>query len=439
MKNSELLKKIIQSFLLVVKKKTSQDFTLKSMNYILEKHRTDYKFLESISAEISPVNQEISIAVEENISLKYANRDKIAEFLEIVFKEIFKEILQDEFFYNTDLQEIAINVIDDTGFLLDKLGIKIRWNQVIQGATGETKSGKIKNIDKELTKKSDVLKPLVNSLVDLLYKGMIKKEKRRTDAVTLIVNTLRELEKKHEIFKYMLLEDIDKEKIDYGIKTQWKIDDILFFNSKDEYAVKAVSKIDRINNEEYKEAIKEFIIIIGGYINVKDRPFYIQRLKELMDDDCLKKFIDIGIDFDEIEETFKKLGYNDVIKKTFEAIIEIIASKTSKSYALVALDTIFEKLQVKECDEILQYINIDKSQIEKGAEAITIDFDINKKDPYKISKTIKLVLKETQENQKNYAEKASFFNDLKREMGERYYAELQKMGVNVNLLSMRYV
>ncbi len=439
MQNSEILKEVIQSFLLVIKKKTSQDFTIKSMNYILEKHKSQYRFLENISLDVNPKNGKVFVKIEETLGLQYANREKITDFLEIVFKEVFKEILQDEFFYNTDLQEIAVEVIDDVGVLLDKLGIKIKWNQVIQGATGETKSGKYKDIDNQANKKSDVLKPLVNSLVDLLYEGMIKKEKRRTDAVTVIVSTIRELERKHKIFRFMILEDIDTEKIDYGLKTQWKIEDVLFFNSKNEYAIKAVSRIDKVNDEEYKNAIEEFIIIIGSYINVKDRPFYIQRLKELMDDDCLRKFIDMGIDLDEIEETFKKLGYNDVIKKTLEAIIEIMGTKTSKSYALIALDTIFSKIKEKESDDIIDYIKVDKSQIELGVEAINIDFDINKEDPYKIAKTIKLILKETQENQKSYSEKASFFNDLKREMGERYYAELQKMGVNVNLLSMRYV
>lgn len=437
MKNSLVLKKIIQSFLVVVSKKTSQKFTVQSMNYILKKYKSDYRFLESIIVNTENLDDTINVEVKDSLGLQYADKQEITDFLEIVFKEVFKEILQDEFYYKTDLQEIADEVLEDIGFLLDKFGIKIRWIQVIQGATGEVKGKKVEFAGKKYSKKSDVLKPLINSLVDLLYEGMLKKDKKRSDAISVIVKTIRELERKHKLFKFMLLEDIDKDKIDYGIKTQWKIEDVFFFDSQDEYGVKAVSRIDQIDKEKYKKAIKEFILTIGSYINVKDRPYYIERLRDHLDSDCIEKFIEIGIDLDEIEEIFKKQGYNDVIKKTLEGIIEIISSKTSNSYALIALNTIFNKVKESEHGHVISYITVDLDK--KGVESIDIDSDINNIDSYEIAKTLTLIIKKTQENQSSHAEKASFIKDLKREVGDRYFEELQKMGVNVNLIDMRYV
>ena len=439
MENSEILKKVIRSFLLVVSRKTSQDFTIKSMNYILEKHKSQYRFLETISVNINPSDNLVSVEVENTLVLQYSNIAKISDFLEIVCTEIFREIIGNEYYYNTDLHELVLDIVEGIGGLLEELGIKIRWNTVIQGATTELKGANVKFSAKKYKNNSQVLKPLFNSLVDLVYDGLLKKEKKRIDAVSIIVSTIRELEKKHTVFKFMLLEDIDKEKMDYGLKTQWRIEDVFFFDSDDQYAVKAVSKIDEIDNEVYTKALTEFILIIGSYINVQDRPLYVERLRGLMDEDCLEKFLEIGIDLDEIEEIFRNQGYNDVIKKTFEALIAIIGSKTSNSFAFIALDTIFKKISESGENEILRYVTIDKSLIDKGVDAIIIDAGINKEEPYKIAKALKLVLKMTQDNQQNHAEKASFINDLKREMGERYFAEIEKMGVNINIIGMRYV
>jgi hypothetical protein len=153
----------------------------------------------------------------------------------------------------------------------------------------------------------------------------------------------------------------------------------------------------------------------------------------------LENFSDLGIDLYKIEETLKKQGYNEIVKITFNALIRIIGNKTSINYAVMALDAIFEKMKEKDCNEILKYISINKNLSEEGIEAIIINSEINNEDSYKIAKTLGIILKKTQENRESHSEKASFIKDLKQEMGERYFAELDNMGVNVHLINMRYI
>lgn len=439
MENTEILSKVIQSFLSAVGRKTSTNFSLKTFDYILERYKDIYDILEYISVGKNPLDDSIAVEVESTVSIRQVNIRNINNFLEIIFKQVFKEIIQDERYYSTDIESIIKDVREDVGNLFEELGINIKWRHVIQGAQAETKLTAADVSFKKYKNKSQVLGPLINTLIDLVYEGILKKNKKRKDAVEIIVNVIRELEKKHKLFGLMLLEDIEKEKVGYNIKTQWKIEDVFFFNSSDEYAVKAVSKIDNIENDTYNEAMKELILNVGDYINFQDKPFFIKRLKERLDEAYLEKFLELGIDLNEIEDILKKQGYNDVVKKTFYALIKIIESNTSTNFAVVALDTIFQKLKETEDKEILRYINIDKNLSDKGIESINISSEINKEDPYKIAKTIGNILRKTQENRKNHSERASFINDLKMEMGERYFAELDNMGVNVHLINMRYI
>lgn len=440
MRNTEILARILESFLSAVARKTSIDFSLKTFEYILNKYNEFYEILDYISVGKNPLDDSIKVEVESTVRIRQATIENISDFLEIVFEQIFKEIIQDERYYSTDLESIINDVKKDIGPLFEELGINIKWRHVVQGAQADKKVKKTDISLKKHKKKSQVLGPLINTLIDLVYEGILKENKKRSDAVEIVLKVIRDLEKNHELFKFMLLEDIEEEKIDYNIKTQWKIEDIFFFNSSsDGYAIKAVSKIDKIDDNAYKDAMNEFILKIGSYINVRDKPFFIKKLIERIDNSYLEKFSDLGIDLYKIEETLKKQGYNEIVKKTFNALIRIIGNKTSINYAVMALDAIFEKMKEKDDNEILKYISINKNLSEEGIEAIIINSEINNEDSYKIAKTIGIILKKTQENRESHSEKASFIKDLKQEMGERYFAELDNMGVNVHLINMRYI
>ena len=435
---SEILCKIIQSFLLAVEKKTSRVFTINTIDFILNNFHDKYNFTKYITVDGRSSDKLIIIKIEDVLDIQNATIIQISEFLEEVCGEIFKSILQNESYYNLDLDEIAENIRDEVDYLLDELGIKIRWRFVTKGAISDLKKRtKYVSLTKFSTK-SQILNPLINNMIDIVYEGMLKKGKKRGDATKVIIDSMRELEREHDTFKFMLIEDFNIEKINYKIRTKWKIEDVLLSGSNEKYNIDVVSKIDLIDNDAYAKAVQEFIIKVGSHINIQDRPYFIPKLITLMGENSLNKFPELDIDMNEIEKIFSKQGYNEVVEKTLEVLIELIGSKTSTSFAVTALNTILEKLKDRD-ESVLRHIRVDTSLYEKGIEAFIINPDLNKEAPYAIAKTLTHILKLIQDNRENRQDKVNFIQDFKRELGERYFLELENLGVNVNIINLRYV
>jgi len=435
---SEILCKIIQSFLSAVEKKTSRDFAINTIDYILNRYKYKYKFVKYITIDDRSWDKLIIIKIEDELDVQNATIIQISEFLEEVCEEIFKRILQNERYYSVNLDEIAENIRGEVDYLLDELGIKIRWSFVIRGAFSSVGRGKTDVSLTESTAKSQLLNPLFNNMIDIVYEGMLKKGKKRGDAIKVIIDSIRELEREHEIFKFMLIEDFAIEKMNYEIRTEWIIEDVLLSDSNENYTVDIISKIDLIKNDAYAKALQDLIIKVGSYINVKDRPFFIPKLRTLLDKNILNNFSELNIDLEEIEKIFKKIGYNEVVEKTLEVLIELIGSKTSKSYAVTALHTILEKLKDRD-ESVLRHIRVDTSLYDKGIEAFIINPDLNKEAPYEIARTLTHILKLIQDNRDNQEDKVNFIQDFKRELGERYFLELENMGVNMNIIGLRYI
>jgi hypothetical protein len=114
-----------------------------------------------------------------------------------------------------------------------------------------------------------------------------------------------------------------------------------------------------------------------------------------------------------------------------------MSEKTSVKYAIAAIDVILEEIHEKD-QEVLQYVTIDKSLYDQGMNAITIDHTINNVNPNIIARTIRDIIKTAQEKQDTYWEKVKFVENFEEEMGERYFEELIKVGVNPGLIGMRF-
>ena len=112
-----------------------------------------------------------------------------------------------------------------------------------------------------------------------------------------------------------------------------------------------------------------------------------------------------------------------------------IGSRTAESFAVATIDNIIEELQ--EEHDVLKYIKIDKSQYEKGSEAINIMPEINNIESYKLGKAIREIIKEAGE-ELDKDKKASFIEDFKRQLGDDYLLEIEKIGVNLHFLDLKF-
>ena len=436
--NSQVIQVILQNFVAVSGKKTSKKFIIGVVNNVLRDLKTSYDFFKFISVEKSDISNEVCIVkVENNLMVRYQSKNNLGQSLNLLIKEIYRGIIGDDIYYNTDLREIAQEVQEACKKLVEEFNINLKFGSALFGSEG----GITQQLsDLEFANNSDVLKPVINALIDLLEKGMAKKEKTRYEAIKTITETIHELERESKVFKHVLLETspLKSEEGIYNVKTEFSVKNVFFFNSQYEYAVEAVSKIDGFSTEELTNAIHLLLNKIGDMISIDHKPMFITELKHLLCEKCLAKLGEIGVKLDEIDSRLKEEGYFILAKQSLRALIELLGWHTSKKYAVAAVGTTLEKFAEKH-KNVLQYIKIDKSKYEEGIGAVTINHKINEIPPYDLAKALRDIIIAVQKDHANYSDMATFMDNFEEEIGEQYYTELENIGVNPHLIGLRYL
>jgi hypothetical protein len=436
--NSQVMEEILQNFITVSGKKTSKIFILGVVNNVLKELKKSFDFFKFISVEKSEYSNEIcKVKVENNLLVRYQSKKNLGQSLNTLIREIYRGIIADDIYYNTDLREIANDVYEACKKLVDEFNINLRFGSALFGADGSTK---MEEYVVEFANNSDVLEPVINALIDILEKNMSKKEKTRYEAVKTIMDTISELEKENKVFNHVLLEmpKLEKDAGVYNVKTEFKVTNVFFFNSKYEYAVEAISKIDNMPKEVLINAIHLILNKIGDITAIEHKPKFITELKNRLSEKCLSKLVEIGVDLDKIDKRLNEEGYYILVKQTLRALIDLLGWHSSKKYALAAVDSTIEKLSNKHYD-VLQFVKIDKSKYEKGIGAVTIDHKINNINPYVIAKALRDIIITVQEEHANYNNRATFMSNFEEEIGEQYYTELENIGVNPHLIGLRYI
>ncbi|MBN2603218.1 MAG: hypothetical protein JXA91_03690 [Candidatus Thermoplasmatota archaeon] len=435
--NSEVIQEILQNFITVSGKKTSKKFILGVVNNVIRDLKPSLDFLKFISVEKSNNPNEIcKVKVENNLLIRYQSKNNLGQSLNLLIKEIYRGIIGDDIYYNTDLREIAQEVHEACKKLVEEFKINLKFGSALFGADGGIKQ-ELSVV--EFANNSDVLKPVINALIDLLEKGMAKKEKTRYEAVKTITETINELERESKVFKHVLLETSPLKSEDgiYNVKTEFSVKNVFFFNSQYEYAVEAVSKIDGLSAEELTNAIHLLLNKIGDTTSIEHKPMFVTELKRLLSEKCLAKLTEIGVKLDYIDTRLKEEGYYILLKQTLRALIELLGWHTSKKYAVESVGTTLEKLAEKHAN-VIQYVKIDKSKCEEGIGAVTIDHKINEIPPYDLAKALRDIIITVHKDHANYSNMATFMDNFEEEIGEQYYTELENIGVNPHLIGLRY-
>jgi hypothetical protein len=436
--NSQVIQEILQNFITASGRKTSKKFILVVVNNVFSDLKPSIDFLKFISVEKSNNSNEIcKVKVENNLMVRYQSKNNLRQSLNLLIKEIYRGIIGDDIYYNTDLREIAQEVHEACKKLVEEFNINLRFGSALFGADGGIQQ---EEYVVEFTNNSDVLKPVINALIDLLEKGMAKKEKTRYEAVKTITETIHELERESKVFKHVLLETspLKTEEGIYNVKTEFNVKNVFFFNSQYEYAVEAVSKIDGLSTEELTNAIHLLLNKIGDITSIEHKPMFITELKHILSEKCLAKLEEIGVKLDEIDVRLKEEGYYILVKQTLRGLIELLGWHTSKKYAIAAVSTTLEKLAEKHTN-VLQYVEIDKSKCEEGIDAVAIDHKINDIPPYDIAKALRDIIIAIHKDHANYDTMATFMDNFEEEIGEQYYNELENIGVNPHLIALRYL
>jgi len=435
--NAQNIQELLHIFITIAGEKTSKKFIVALVNKTLIELRKKFDLFNFIKVETDDSTNEIcKVTVEEDLIIQYESKINLGKPLNYLIVEIYRGIVANDTYCDTDLREIAQKTLDLCGKLINDFRINLRYGSAILGSGSGTNTG---NLEIGYSNNSDVLKPVVNALIDLLAEEMGKKEKTREDAVKAVIEIIKDLERQSDIFKHMLLESshAKNEQGAFNVKTEFKVMNVFFRDSKYEYAVEAISKIDNFPSYELAKALHLLIDKITEMISIENKPRFITDFKKLLDYKCIQKLEEIGVQIDKIDNRLKEEGYFILTKETIRVLIKLISLRTSVKYAVAEINLVLEKLGDIH-NEVLQHIKIDKSNYENGIKAISIDYKINHVSPVKIAKALRDIIVSVQENYTTEDKNGNFMASFKDEIGEHYYSELENIGLNPHLIALRY-
>ncbi|MCK5260858.1 MAG: hypothetical protein KAJ44_01605 [Thermoplasmatales archaeon] len=399
LKNSDIIEHMLQVLISKIGRRTSEGFAVVTIDAILKELESKYSFLKYIKIKnmlyydgidavsvMSDINSVESTkfyrAIEDIIKMTVRNLDRNAGFF---FINEFQKAIDD----NVDLV-LKENNID--------LGLMKRHNIMDE----------ILNIEN-----SEVVKHVIMALTRSLNRTVPEAQSIKT-----VIALVKKLEGKYDFLKYIEMTNTPDLDALYSIRVLPSINPY----------------INNVSPTYMGEALQKLIEEVGKSIEYETDQSFIEDFKNELEDEYLLKIKEVGVKLDLIRNLLLRPGHELLVKKTLEALIDIVGKRTSEGFAVVTIDTVIEKLEKRH--DVLKFIKIDKSRYMDGFDAISIMPDINSVESYKLGKAIQDIIKVTQENLKDKAR--SVIEDFKNKLGDIYLSKIEEMGINLFLLEMRF-
>jgi hypothetical protein len=257
-------------------------------------------------------------------------------------------------------------------------------------------------------KNSEMVEIVISALNNIINQKFPGAQKTKT-----MINSIRKLGKKYDFLKHV---EISDEPTSEGF-----------------YLIQALPGINNAHMVDVAEAIQKVICDIGESLDWKDGESFIETLKREIGEKHLA-LEGMGVSLEHIKFVLMRQGHEVLVKKTLEALIDTVSKNTSEGFAVVTIDTAIGKLEEKH--NILRYIKIDKSRYAEGANAINIMPEINNIESYKLGKAIREVIKMV--GNELGSKTALYIEDFKKHIGTKYLYEIEKIGVNLHFLELKF-
>ena len=408
-RNSELVRDLLRTFIRVIGRRTSESFALETINAVIKNLQPTYEFFVHIEIKTAVYSGEMD-AVYVNPEIDAIEPIKFGKAVGKIIDTIATLLGENEQYDFENAEYYFINEVkDDLGEEYEvvfkktyDVDLTIKQSEFLN-AMQEAAKGKILKI-----KTSDVLEYSIRTLL-----SMLNRKHSEADATKIMVATLKKLEQEYSFFKYVQLRDIPDQN---GL-----------------YPLHILREIDTFLPSKRVEGIQTLIEEIGKTTDIKTRRVFIDHFGKELGPKYVSQLRKIGVKLPQIDKNLQQQVYEILVKRTFDVLIKLIGKKTSISFAVALLDTIIDPLREKY--EVLEYIVIDKSRYDAGVDAFRIAPEINLVDEYKLGKALKEILRKTQD--KLGDEAVSFVEAFKKDIGDDDIVELEKLGVNLHILELR--
>ena len=396
LKNSQVIRHVLQTLVSKIGRRTSEGFAMVILDTVLNELMSRYDFLRYVEIKNTFYSEGIdAVNVSSEIDLvdtaKFYNA--VGDIIEMTVKYVKEKA---NFFFIKEVQE-ALNDIYNLNLKEQNIDLNLMQFQFIVDKKQEVKM-----------KNSEMVEIVISALNNIINQKFPGAQKTKT-----MINSIRKLGKKYDFLKHV---EISDEPTSGGF-----------------YLIQALPGINNAHPIDVAEAIQKIICDIGKSLDWKDGESFIETLKREIGEKHLA-LEGMGVSLEHIKFVLMRQGHEVLVKKTLEALIDTVSKNTSEGFAVVAIDTAIGKLEEKH--NILRYIEIDKSRYAEGANAISIMPEINNVESYKLGKAIREVIKMV--GNELGSKTALYIEDFKKHIGTKYLHEIEKIGVNLHFLELKF-
>jgi len=398
MNNTEIINNILETLYTKISRRTNEKNAESILNRVILDLKPRYSYLSVIKIKNTYYEENAK-----NIQITYSsiidklNSDELNKCIVDVFELTVKYLKRDaDYFFIKEFKD-AINNIDD--FILDEKNID--FNQLQYKYLINSKQNfKIKN--------SEIFK----IIFDALIKTIIKLSDSQNPYI-LIESILSSSYKQFDFLN--------------------EIQIIKDSNSKDYCEININSSLNYIPCYQIEKTIKHIIKQVFYLLNDDNKNNFIESLKhEISNEDYLKlKKIDVNLNKIQFSTNIK---FDDIIKKVLTVLELLLSKKYSNENSFNIINNVVFDLQDKY--EFLNNINLIDEGQKDNPNIFQINSDINLVTPYKFAKSIREIINMTSKNLQS--DKSIFINEFKKEIGDEYLFEIEKIGVNLHFLEMKF-
>ena len=380
-----------------ISRRTSEEHAFSTVDTILKKLVRKHPFLKHVTIQ-NPKHSEHSDVVSVNPEINHVETRSLREAMkEIALMTVEHMNKNMDFFFIRELKD----ALGKTGGSFPE-----ELNALLASIQKKSLQNKIEKVK---IKNLEVVKSTFEGVFNVLLRKMSDVE-----AIKLLSNIKRKLEAKHEFFKHIKIQDEPDNEGFYYIFTS--------------------DEINNVHSVDIGRALQDLIVEAGKSNKWGNKKEYVERLEKEFEKELITELRKRAVNFGNIINLIDEKKHCEVTKKVVETLIYLASQKKPQNVAISTVDNTIKNL--KNMHSILEYIQINKPRVDNDKSEIRVDPKINNVEPYKIGKAIRDLIKNT--SRALDEENTEFIQNFKEQIGSKYLNEMEKLGVNIHFLELRY-
>jgi len=392
---ADVTRQFLETMIHIIGRKTSEEYAAVTIRSYLKRLQLTYPFVRDIEVKDARfIELEGCVSVGE--SLNNVDPKELGNALKELTKKIMGSIGKNAgYFFIREIREKIGTEYNEV--LLTTMDVDLTLMQ-------STYIVEKKSINLLLIEKSDVVRRLLKTLLDLM-----EKQTSKTSAIEFISRRVGAARQ-----QYPFLDAV-------------RIADIRYTMGVDEVAVE-----ETINDVDPKELGKALQLILHETDTAsfnQGRMSVVADLSTHLTTEYLLKLEELGVDI-----TAHGLGYDLLLKQIITIIIDLLAKACSEAYAIFVVNTLLQKT---DRSPKTLHINIDSMNTLTGAYQIAIFNDTDSISETDVRRAIQKLLEEIV---RTLGEKSGdeFIQTFKNSLEKKYLSRIEELGVNLHMIELHH-